>query len=69
MRTVVENRYGVEKETGYSDFGYVHLGQRPLSRSRSCFYDFGERKRVRFVEILNDSGSGFIESLMEQFCN
>lgn len=68
MRTVVENRYGIDRGTEYQDFGYVHLGQRP-SESRSCFYDFGERKQVRFVEFSDEEGSKFVGALMEQFCN
>ena len=68
MRTVVENRYGVDREPERQDTGYVHLGQRP-SQSKSCFYDFGERKRVRFIESADSCGSKFIESLIEQFCS
>lgn len=68
MRTVVENRHGISSAGEEQNTTYVHLNQHPL-QSKSCFYDFGERKPVRFVECDDDETSEFIESLIKQFCS
>lgn len=67
MRTVVENRYGISRTLEHQNVRYAHLNQSPR-QTRSCFYDFGEKKQVKFVESADCEESEFIESLMTQFC-
>lgn len=67
MKTVVENRHGMDITLEKPEFGYAHMSQ-CASQSKSCFYDFGERRRMIFVVGEDEDESEFIESLAQQYC-
>lgn len=67
MRTVAENRAEMNSVPVNSRSGCLRLSE-PPSPSRSCFYDFGARQQAGFVSCPEDEKSGFIESLVEEFC-
>jgi hypothetical protein len=66
LKTVVENRIGLDEICGHKNGDYMYPGE-DTGECRSCFYDFGAEQRAKFVGFDHRWKSSFVEELKKQF--
>jgi hypothetical protein len=62
LRTVIENRTGIDKTYKVEDIGYIYRGG--MKEMGSCFYNFGMRQPVRFSEGVVEQEDKWVNSLL-----
>ncbi len=65
MRTVIENRSGVDKTYKVEEIGYIYRGG--MEEPGSCFYNFGMRQPARFSDEVVEQESRLVDSLAASF--
>ena len=65
MRTIIENKEGLEREYSSITKGYNICNFERID-SKSCFYEFGEEQEMQFVYAPSKKSSGFIKSLKDR---
>ncbi len=62
MRTVTENRDGLDQWYKFDDRNFAYAEDHPYE-PHSCFYDFGARFPMSFGDYSDELPSAFVESL------
>lgn len=66
MKTVIENKAGINQEHVYGNIEIPCIYENE-SYNRSCFYDFGVRQPAKFWGHSNEKESKFVKSLESYF--
>ena len=65
MRTVVENRTGIDRTYKVENIGYIYRGG--MSEVGSYFYNFGMRQEATFSGEVVEQKSELVDSLLNRF--